>query len=389
MAGPAQFTTVWFMPRAVIMPRRAATSRRRLSPNISSKDNDERAASMVFSKNACRIAVLATLNLSLCLPGCYVSHEESVDEESVDIDATGDVSNDATPSSDENADAPAEGGDPADENGTADDTPARGDSGTDDKLNTSEVEQAGSDKEAADDKEAGSDKEAADDKEAVDGKGTGDEQDKGTGALRHAVFFSFKETSSPEDVQKVAEAFAALPSKVDTIIDFEWGTNNSTEDHDDGFTHCFVLTFKDDAGRKVYLPHPEHAAFGDVLRPHVKDVFVIDYWGDPANTDLPSPLRHVVFFKFKDEASAEDVQTVVAAFESLPQKIDSIKDFEWGTNNSPEKHDDGFTHCFMVTFEDEKGREAYLPHPAHSAFVEVLGPFLDKVRVLDYTAQKP
>ncbi|MDA1165940.1 MAG: Dabb family protein, partial [Planctomycetota bacterium] len=43
--------------------------------------------------------------------------------------------------------------------------------------------------------------------------------------LRHAVFFSFKETASAEDVQGVADAFSQLPSKIDSIIDFQWGVN--------------------------------------------------------------------------------------------------------------------------------------------------------------------
>ena len=61
---------------------------------------------------------------------------------------------------------------------------------------------------------------------------------------------------------------------------------------------------------------------------------------------------------------------------------------EWGRNNSPERHDHGFTHCFMVTFDSEDGRQAYLPHPDHMAFVEVLKPVLDKVRVLDFWSEK-
>lgn len=206
--------------------------------------------------------------------------------------------------------------------------------------------------------------------------------------IRHAVFFSFKEESSPEDVQGVVDAFRALPSKIDAIIDFSWGENNSPEGKNDGFTHCFLLTFKDDEGRKAYLPHPEHKAFGDVLRPHMKDVFVIDWWGDAEPAMPENALQHVVFFKFKDDAAREGVQAVETAFAALPSKIDAIERFEWGVNNSPEKHDDEFTHAFLVTFKDDAGREAYLPHPDHEAFVEVLKPVLDKVRVLDFTAQK-
>ncbi len=40
-----------------------------------------------------------------------------------------------------------------------------------------------------------------------------------------------------------------------------------------------------------------------------------------------------------------------------------------------------------MSFRDAKGREAYLPHPAHKAFVEVLKPHLDKVLVIDYDAK--
>ena len=43
---------------------------------------------------------------------------------------------------------------------------------------------------------------------------------------------------------------------------------------------------------------------------------------------------------------------------------------------------------FMVTFDSEEGRKAYLPHPDHEAFVEILKPILDKPRVLDFWAEK-
>lgn len=207
--------------------------------------------------------------------------------------------------------------------------------------------------------------------------------------LRHAVFFQFNESSSAEDIQAVVDAFAALPSKIDAIIDFQYGVNNSPENLDSGFTHCFLLTFADEKGRETYLPHPAHREFGDILRPHMKAVFVIDYWGDADQPKLEKPLQHAVFFKFKDDAARKDVEKVEKAFAALPGKIDTIKAFEWGTNNSPESHDAGFTHCFLVTFDSEDGRAEYLPHPDHKSFVQVLRPVLDKVRVLDFWGQQP
>lgn len=99
-------------------------------------------------------------------------------------------------------------------------------------------------------------------------------------------------------------------------------------------------------------------------------------------------LRHVVLFKFKDGATTANVKSVEDAFLLLPSKINLIKDFEWGTNNSPEKLNEGLTHCFLGTFASEKDRDDYLIHPAHKAFVEILKPFLEKAVVLDYWVKK-
>src|SRR5215207_7491721 len=71
-------------------------------------------------------------------------------------------------------------------------------------------------------------------------------------------------------------------------------------------------------------------------------------------------LRHVVLFKFKDGSSAADIKKVEDAFRELPSKVKEVKDFEWGTNNSPENINQGFTHCFFVSFKSEKDREVYL-----------------------------
>jgi len=97
--------------------------------------------------------------------------------------------------------------------------------------------------------------------------------------LRHVVMFSFKEGSTPEQIKVVTDAFAALPQKIKQIKTFEWGTNNSPEELAQGYTHCFFLSFLSEKDRAIYLPHPAHKAFGDVLRPILDKVLVFDYWG--------------------------------------------------------------------------------------------------------------
>lgn len=96
--------------------------------------------------------------------------------------------------------------------------------------------------------------------------------------LRHAVFFAFNEGTSGQQIDSVQRAFSALPEQIDVIRDYEWGVNNSPENLNKGFTHAFFVTFASEADREVYLPHPAHLAFVEVLQPHLKDVFVVDYW---------------------------------------------------------------------------------------------------------------
>jgi hypothetical protein len=98
-------------------------------------------------------------------------------------------------------------------------------------------------------------------------------------------------------------------------------------------------------------------------------------------------LRHVVLFKFKDDAKPEDLRKVESEFRALKSRIPGVQSLEWGTNVSPEGLAQGFTHCFFVTFANEKDRDTYLPHQAHQDFVKILRPSLDKVLVVDYIAR--
>jgi Stress responsive A/B Barrel Domain len=96
--------------------------------------------------------------------------------------------------------------------------------------------------------------------------------------LRHVVLFQFKADLSEEKVQEVVDAFAALPSKISAIVDFEMGTDVSVEGKADGLTHGFVVTFKDAAGRETYLPHPAHKEFVKLVGPRLEKVLVFDYY---------------------------------------------------------------------------------------------------------------
>ena len=97
--------------------------------------------------------------------------------------------------------------------------------------------------------------------------------------VRHIVVFKYKPGTTPDQIRQVTEAFRDLRKKIPGITAFEDGVNNSPEGKNLGFTHVYMLTFEDAAARDAYLPHPDHAKFGELLGKLgvVADVFVVDY----------------------------------------------------------------------------------------------------------------
>lgn len=104
--------------------------------------------------------------------------------------------------------------------------------------------------------------------------------------------------------------------------------------------------------------------------------------------EVKQVCRHVVLFRFKPDVAPETVRTIESAFGELCRSLPFVIGFEWGRNVSPEKLNDGLTHCFLVTFANERDRDLYLPHPAHVEFcARHLDGNLDKACVVDYLSR--
>lgn len=101
------------------------------------------------------------------------------------------------------------------------------------------------------------------------------------------------------------------------------------------------------------------------------------------------PVRHLVVFKYKADATAEQIAEATNAFKALKDKIPGIVSFEDGANISTEKKDLGFNHVYMLTFENVAARDAYLPHPDHEKFGQLLGKLkvVEDVFVVDFSAE--
>jgi hypothetical protein len=105
-----------------------------------------------------------------------------------------------------------------------------------------------------------------------------------------------------------------------------------------------------------------------------------------ASQNQKKQVRHIVVFKYKAGTTPEQIAQVTTAFRELAKTIPGITGFENGVNNSPENKNLGFTHVYMVTFEDAKARDAYLPHAEHKKFGQLLGKLgvVDDVFVVDF-----
>ena len=88
---------------------------------------------------------------------------------------------------------------------------------------------------------------------------------------------------------------------------------------------------------------------------------------NPDSDVKPSPIRRTLYFKFKPEVTAEDIEYVRSTFKGLRDKIDGMTEAIWMV--SPDKAET-FTHFLMLEFESEEALGIYDEHPDHKAIAE-------------------
>ena len=76
-------------------------------------------------------------------------------------------------------------------------------------------------------------------------------------------------------------------------------------------------------------------------------------------------VQHIVLFRFKPEITPARIAELFREVEQLKSLIPGIRYFAGGPNSSPEGFNQGYTHGFLMTFENAAARDAYLPHPEH------------------------
>jgi hypothetical protein len=97
-------------------------------------------------------------------------------------------------------------------------------------------------------------------------------------------------------------------------------------------------------------------------------------------------LSHVVLLKPKSGIPQPKITTALEHVQALQQAIPGIVSVQIGENLNA-SNNQGYTHGFIIQFENEEIFRDYAPHPAHKPVSEELGDICESIIDFDI-AQK-
>ena len=94
--------------------------------------------------------------------------------------------------------------------------------------------------------------------------------------IEHVVLFKLKAEAPDERKAEMLRQLTSLKERIPGIIGVSAGVNFSARAQ--GYTHGFVVRFRDRAALEAYLPHPAHQAVVEHhVRPISEGVLALDY----------------------------------------------------------------------------------------------------------------
>ncbi|XP_022730735.1 stress-response A/B barrel domain-containing protein At5g22580-like [Durio zibethinus] len=93
-------------------------------------------------------------------------------------------------------------------------------------------------------------------------------------------------------------------------------------------------------------------------------------------------FKHLVIVKFKEDVVVEEI---LKGMEKLVSEVDAVKSFEWGQDiEGQEMLRQGFTHAFLMTFDNKEDYTAFVSHPSHLEFSATFSTAIEKIVLLDF-----
>jgi hypothetical protein len=93
-------------------------------------------------------------------------------------------------------------------------------------------------------------------------------------------------------------------------------------------------------------------------------------------------LRHVVFFKFKDEVREEEIVALEKSLAELPPNIPEILSFEFGRDVV--RSERSYDLALVSTFKDLEAMQHYQKHPDHQIVLQKINKLCERVVVVDF-----
>ena len=96
-------------------------------------------------------------------------------------------------------------------------------------------------------------------------------------SVQHLVVLKFKPDTPAAQIAELFAALERLRGVIPGIDYYAGGPYASPEGLHRGFTHGFLMTFRDAAARDAYLIHPAHEQVKRDFLPGVEDVVAFDF----------------------------------------------------------------------------------------------------------------
>ncbi|ORJ62176.1 hypothetical protein B5V00_05360 [Geothermobacter hydrogeniphilus] len=93
--------------------------------------------------------------------------------------------------------------------------------------------------------------------------------------LKHLVFFKFKETTGPADIERLAEGLGKLPEKIELIREFVFGRDIIHSDR--SYDFALVSMFDDLEAMRAYQVHPDHQRVVAHVKEICSSVIAVDF----------------------------------------------------------------------------------------------------------------
>ena len=95
--------------------------------------------------------------------------------------------------------------------------------------------------------------------------------------IKHVVLLKFKSATTESQISGFFDELESLTQKIPGLNHFMGGPYSSPEGLNQGYTHGFVMSFRDAAARDGYLPHPEHERVKSAIVPHLDQIVAFDF----------------------------------------------------------------------------------------------------------------